>query len=375
MKIRFNYPYKTGKELEYVEDAMNTGRLAGGGLYTNKCQELLQKYLGAAEVLLTHSCTAALEMAAILFNIGPGDEIIMPSYTFVTTANAFVLRGGVPVFVDIRPDTLNIDETKIETAISDKTKAICVVHYAGVSCEMDTIMSIAKKYNLYVLEDAAQALGSEYNGRKLGSIGDLAAISFHETKNIQSGEGGALIINNKKYIERAEIIREKGTDRSKFFKGEVDKYSWVDIGSSYLPSELISAYLYAQLENIDYINSMRSKIWENYRKTVSSLNCDNLTTQVIPDNCSHNAHMFYLILDNHDEQVRFLRFFKKQNISAVFHYIPLHMSNAGRNYCIMPSSLAVTENIYDRIVRLPLWVGLGVDEMKYINAQILCFFE
>lgn len=372
MNIRFNYPYQTGKELKYVQDAMQMGRLAGGGPYTLNCHALLEGYLGVRQTLLTHSCTAALEMAAILFDISPGDEVIMPSYTFVSTANAFVLRGGVPVFVDIRPDTLNIDETKIESAITDKTIAICVVHYAGVGCEMDTIMDIADKHGLYVLEDAAQALGASYKGKKLGSIGDLSAISFHETKNIISGEGGALVINNDKFSDRAEIIWEKGTDRSRFFRGEVDKYTWVDVGSSFLPSDLVAAFLLAQLEEIDTINAKRKRLWDRYYQRLRPLIEDDLgSLPVIPDVCEHNAHMFYLLLDDHQHQAGLLEVMKEHGIGAVFHYIPLHITQAGKAYCRAAPEMDVTEDIYDRLVRLPLWPALEDTQIDAVCDDVL----
>lgn len=364
MTIRFNYPHKTGREIDYINEAMEIGRLAGGGGFTNRCQTLIAQYLGAEKILLTHSCTAALEMAAILFDIQAGDEVIMPSYTFVSTANAFVLRGGVPVFVDIREDTLNIDESKIEAAITPRTKAICVVHYAGVGCDMDAIMAIAKKHNLLVLEDAAQALGASYRGRKLGAIGDLAAISFHETKNIISGEGGALVINNPEFAERAEIIWEKGTDRSRFFRGEIDKYTWVDVGSSFLPSELVAAFLLAQLENIDSINAKRLAIWDRYAEALSPL--DRVTTANIPASCDHNAHMFYVLMDSAENQRSLLATLSEKNIGGVFHYIPLHTTVAGKKYCRVSANLAVTEDIYARIIRLPLWpdiTAIAVDEV------------
>jgi dTDP-4-amino-4,6-dideoxygalactose transaminase len=334
---------------------------------------LLRDYIGCQKALLTHSCTAALEMAAMLIDIKPGDEVIMPSYTFVSTANAFVLRGGVPVFVDIRPDTLNIDEEKIEAAITSKTKAICVVHYAGVACDMDKILSISEKHNLFLIEDAAQAIGSEYKNKKLGSFGHLSAVSFHETKNIQSGEGGALLINDKRYTDRAEILREKGTDRSRYFRNEVDKYTWVDIGSSYLPSELVAAYLYAQLEKIDYINSMRLDIWNQYQRVFNKNISDGVSIQSIPEDCMHNAHMFYILFNNHEQQSRFLDYCKNINIAAVFHYIPLHTSYASKKYCKTPFPLEVTEDVYNRIVRLPLWPGLDEKKINYIGDQLKRF--
>ncbi|MDP1722760.1 MAG: dTDP-4-amino-4,6-dideoxygalactose transaminase [Candidatus Gottesmanbacteria bacterium] len=376
MTIRFNFPHQVGTEIEFIRDALECGRLAGDGPYTKKCSELLETYLSAKNVLLTHSCTAALEMAAILADIQPGDEVIMPSYTFVSTANAFVLRGAIPVFVDIRPDTLNIDESLIEAAISPRTKAIVPVHYAGVACEMDTIMEIARQHGLLVIEDAAQALGSTYKNKKLGTIGDLAAFSFHETKNIVSGEGGALVVNNQRFFERAEIIREKGTNRSRFFRGEVDKYTWVDVGSSFLPSELVAAFLFAQLQHIDEINGRRMAIWKRYESALRSLEKDGFVTlPVVPCECAHNAHMFYLLARTHGEQVALLAALKAKGINAVFHYIPLHATDAGRKFSRTGSSMPVTEDLPGRLVRLPLYPALTEDEIAFICATIDEFFR
>ncbi|MFA6970110.1 MAG: dTDP-4-amino-4,6-dideoxygalactose transaminase [Gallionella sp.] len=374
MVIRFNFPHQVGTEIEYIQDALKCGRLAGDGPYTKKCSELLGAYLGVKNVLLTHSCTAALEMAAILSDIQPGDEVIMPSYTFVSTANAFVLRGALPVFVDIRPDTLNIDESLIEAAITSRTKAIVPVHYAGVACEMDTIMEIARKHGLLVIEDAAQALGSTYKNRKLGTIGDLATFSFHETKNIVSGEGGALVVNNPQFFERAEIIREKGTNRSRFFRGEVDKYTWVDVGSSYLPSELVAAFLFAQLQHIDEINGRRMAIWKRYESGMLSLKNDGLITfPVSPCECIHNAHMFYLLTRTHAEQVGLIAALKANGINAVFHYVPLHATDAGRKFSRTGSAMTVTEDLPDRLIRLPLYPALHEDKIAFICATIEMF--
>lgn len=376
MIIRFNFPHQVGTEIKCIQDALECGRLAGDGPYTKKCSELLGAYLDARNVLLTHSCTAALEMAAILANIESGDEVIMPSYTFVSTANAFVLRGAIPVFVDIRPDTLNIDESLINAAISPRTKAIVPVHYAGVACEMDAIVEIARQHGLLVIEDAAQALGSSYKNRKLGTIGDLAAFSFHETKNIVSGEGGALVINSQRFSERAEIIREKGTNRSRFFRGEVDKYTWVDVGSSYLPSELVAAFLFAQLQHIDEINGRRMAIWKQYGSTLQRLENDGFVTlPVIPNECVHNAHMFYLLTRTHSEQIALLAALKTKGINAVFHYIPLHASDAGRKFGRVGSPMQVTEDLPDRIVRLPLYPALTEDNIMFICATIEEFFR
>lgn len=372
--IHFNKPFLIENELNYIKEAIDKGILRGDGIYTKKCHELLEEKLGCKKALLTHSCTAALEMAAILLDIQAGDEIIMPSYTFVSTANAFVLRGGVPVFVDIRPDTLNIDENLIETAITDKTKAICVVHYAGVSCEMDKILDIAKKYNLYVVEDAAQALSSTYKSKQLGTIGDLACFSFHETKNVISGEGGALVINNEKFIERAEIIREKGTNRSKFFRGQVDKYTWVDIGSSFLPSDMIAAFLYSQLENMDKINEKRLWIWYKYDEFFKQY--DNIIRRpFIPDDCKHNAHMYYVLFKNLDIRTKFIDFMKQNQICTVFHYIPLHSSPAGMKYCKTIGKMDVTNNISDTLVRLPMFYELDDNMLSDIFDKINKFLE
>ena len=375
--IRFNFPHLTGDELAFLSDAIAQGRLAGDGIYTKKCSEYLENYFSSSSrVLLTHSCTAALEMAALLAEIQPGDEVIMPSYTFVSTANAFVLRGGVPVFVDIRSDTLNIDESLIEAAITPRTKAIVPVHYAGVACEMDAIMEIARRHDLLVIEDAAQALGSSYRGRKLGTIGDLAAFSFHETKNVISGEGGALVINNHRFHERAEIIREKGTNRSRFFRGQVDKYTWVDVGSSYLPSELIAAFLFAQLQHIDEINSLRMKIWIRYAEFLSSFEKHGLISlPTIPHHCSHNAHMFYLVTRTHEVQRELLQALKGDGVSAVFHYVPLHSSDAGKRFGLVGSSMAVTDDLSNRLVRLPIYPDLTDAMLDQINLSILRFAD
>jgi len=373
--IPFNKPYMTGKELWYISQAHNRGWLAGDGYFTKLCHAWLEEKTGAKKVLLTHSCTAALEMAAILADIKPGDEVIMPSYTFVSTANAFVLRGGVPVFVDIRPDTLNIDESKIEEAITEKTKAIVPVHYAGVGCEMDTIMKIAEKHGLLVIEDAAQGLMASYKGKPLGSIGHLGAISFHETKNIISGEGGALLINDERFIERAEIIREKGTNRSKFFRGEVDKYTWVDIGSSYLPSELVAAFLWAQMEEAESITARRLEIWWNYHKALEKLeDMGYVRRPFVPDCCQHNAHMYYILMPDLKTRTLFIDFMKHNNIQCVFHYVPLHSSPAGCKFGRVHGSMENTSMVADTLVRLPLWVGLG-DLQNYIIDTIVGFFH
>jgi dTDP-4-amino-4,6-dideoxygalactose transaminase len=367
--IPFNKPYLTGKELHYISEAHAHGQLAGDGYFTKKCNAWLEEKTGCHKALLTHSCTAALEMAAILADIQPGDEVIMPSYTFVSTANAFVLRGGVPVFLDIREDTLNIDERLIEAAITPRTKAIVPVHYAGVACEMDTIMAIAKKYNLLVVEDAAQGVMATYKGRPLGSIGDLGCYSFHETKNIISGEGGALLINNPIFAERAEIIREKGTNRSKFFRGQLDKYSWVDIGSSYLPGELIAAFLWPQMEASEMITTRRRNMWDVYHRALGSLeDSKRVRRPIIPPECANNAHMYYLLLQDLEDRFAFIEFMKHEGVNCVFHYVPLHLSEHGRRYSSNTSALFKTSGLADRLVRLPLWVGLEPIQAKVLAA-------
>jgi dTDP-4-amino-4,6-dideoxygalactose transaminase len=359
MKIPFNKPHMTGKEIAYIRDAHANFILAGDGPFTKRCHEWLEQKTGTFKALLTHSCTAALEMAAILADLQQGDEVIMPSYTFVSTANAFVLRGVVPVFVDIRPDTLNIDETLIESAITPKTRAIVPVHYAGMACEMDTIMDIARRHNLLVIEDAAQGVMSTYKGRPLGSIGDMGCYSFHETKNVISGEGGALMVNNPKFAERAEIVREKGTNRSLFFRGQVDKYTWVEQGSSYLPGEVIAAFLFAQLEAAEEITSQRMVIWNKYHDAFVALEAEGLLRRpVVPENCEHNAHMYYLLLPDLDKRTAFINKLKELDIHTVFHYIPLHSAPAGLKFSRFHGDMQYTDNLSERLVRLPLWVGL-----------------
>ncbi|MGC8736952.1 MAG: dTDP-4-amino-4,6-dideoxygalactose transaminase [Dissulfurimicrobium sp.] len=373
--IPFNRPYMTGKELWYISQAHNRGWLAGDGYFTKRCHAWLEEKTGAKKALLTHSCTAALEMAAILADIQPGDEVIMPSYTFVSTANAFVLRGGVPVFVDIRPDTLNLDESKIEAAITSRTRAIVPVHYAGVGCEMDVIMSIAKKYNLIVIEDAAQGVMAAYKGRPLGSIGHMGALSFHETKNIISGEGGALLVNDERFIERAEVIREKGTNRSKFFRGEVDKYTWVDIGSSYLPSELIAAFLWAQMEEAESITARRLAIWQTYHEAFKALEeMGHIRRPFIPLHCKHNAHMYYLLMPDIETRTAFINYMKQHEIHCVFHYVPLHTAPAGCRFGRFHGSMENTLKAADCLVRLPLWVGLE-EQQGYVIERVLDFFK
>lgn len=368
MKIPFNKPYMTGKELWNIAQAHANGHLSGDGMFTKLCSQWLEASTGSARALLTHSCTGALEMAAILADIQPGDEVIMPSYTFVSTANAFVLRGAVPVFVDVRADTMNIDESRIETAITARTKAIVPVHYAGVGCEMDTIMDIARRHNLLVIEDAAQGLMGSYKGRPLGSIGHMAAFSFHETKNIISGEGGALMINDHRFIERAEIIREKGTNRSQFFRGQVDKYTWADFGSSYLPGELISSFLWAQMEEASSITTRRLNIWDTYHRFLAHAETrGKLTRPIVPAACSHNAHMYYVLLSSLEQRSNFIVNLRERGIGSVFHYVPLHSSPFGLKVARAHGDMSNTEALSDRLVRLPMWVGLEEHQAEVIQ--------
>ena len=374
--VPFNCPALVENELIYIKDAVtNKKMLRGDGFYTKQCHAYLEKFLACKKALLTCSCTSALEMAALLLDLKPGDEVIMPSFTFVSTANAFVLTGrAVPVFVDIRPDTKNINEDLIEAAITEKTRAICVVHYAGVACEMHKILQIARKYNLKVIEDAAQAYGSFYHSAPLGTIADLGCFSFHETKNIVSGEGGALIINDEQFIERAEIIREKGTNRQKFFRGQVDKYTWVDIGSSYLPSDIIAAYLYSQMENTEKINQKRMAIWHRYDDFLKKY--DHIIERpIIPSECQHNAHMYYIVFRDADMRTRFMSFMKDRSIATSFHYIPLHSSPAGVKFGRTGSKMDVTDRVSDTLVRLPLFYDLDEKLLNFILHTIDDFFD
>lgn len=364
--IRFNRPFMTGTELSSIAQAHQNGHLSGDGPFTRECHTWLRDRTQAKTALLTHSCTAALEMAALLLRLEPGDEVIMPSFTFVSTASAFALRGAVPVFVDVRADTLNIDEALIEQAITARTKAICVVHYAGVSCEMDEIMAIAQRYGLRIVEDAAQGIMSSYRGRPLGTIGDLGAFSFHETKNIISGEGGALLCRDEEFGEAAEIIREKGTNRSRFFRGQVDKYTWVDVGSSYLPGEITAAFLSAQMQQAEEITQRRLAIWEKYHAwALRHEQAGRLRRPVIPAHCSHNAHMYYMLMPSLEHRTRFIDALKTRQVQAVFHYIPLHSSPAGQSCGRAHGELTVTNDVSDRLVRMPLWLGLEA-EMDYV---------
>ena len=367
--IPFNKPCMTGRELEYISRAHANGHLSGDGEFTRHCHAWLERHTGATKALLTHSCTAALEMAALLLDLEPGDEIIMPSFTFVSTANAFVLRGAVPVFVDIRADTLNLDERLVEAAITPRTRAICVVHYAGVACDMDPILDIARKHGLKVVEDAAQGIFSRYKGRPLGAIGDMGCLSFHETKNIISGEGGALLLRDAGLGERAEIIREKGTNRSNFLRGQVDKYTWVDVGSSFLPSELVAAFLAAQMDEADSINAMRMDLWNNYHRwALAHEKAGRIRRPIIPADCEHNAHMYYLLLPDIEARTRFISSLRENGIGAVFHYIPLHSAPAGIRFGRAHGQLAGTDDTSARLVRLPLWAGLGHDQERVLAA-------
>ncbi len=349
----------TGKEFEYITEANHGHMLAGDGPFTKKCNQWLQQATATERALLTHSCTAALEMSALLLDIAPGDEVIMPSFTFVSTANAFVLRGAVPVFVDIREDTLNLDEKLVEAAITRRTRAIVPVHYAGVACEMDTLLAIAKRHGLKVVEDAAQGVMAQYKGRALGSLGDLGALSFHETKNVISGEGGALLVNDPGLIHRAEIIREKGTDRTRFLRGEVDKYTWQEVGSSFLPGDLVAAFLWAQLQEAQAITDRRLALWSRYHAALEGLEQQGLLRRpIVPQDCLHNAHMYYVLLASHVDRQHVLQELKRNGVGAVFHYVPLHSAPAGLRYGRVHGELPLTNQQSARLVRLPLWVGL-----------------
>lgn len=369
--IPFNKPYMTGKELAYIAEAHANHMLAGDGPFTKRCQAWLEDNTGSRKALLTHSCTAALEMAAILADVQPGDEIIMPSYTFVSTANAFVRLGAVPVFVDIRADTLNIDENLIEAAITKRTRAIVPVHYAGVACEMDRIMTIAARHDLLVIEDAAQGIMSRYRGQPLGSIGHLGALSFHETKNIMCGEGGALLINDVRFAERAEIIREKGTNRSQFLRGQVDKYTWVDVGSSYLPGELVAAFLWAQMEQAEQITRRRLHAWSVYREALTLLEtAGSLRLPLVPEACEHNAHMFYVVFPDLATRSRAITHLKKADIYAVFHYVPLHDSPVGRTLGRVVGAMTQTCLAADGLLRLPLWLGVEAHQQTVVDRLL-----
>lgn len=374
--IHFNVPPVVGNEMQYIQEAINNHKICGDGAFTKKCNEKLEEMTGVAKVLLTTSCTHATEMAALLAEIQEGDEVIMPSYTFVSTADAFVLRGAKAVFVDIRPDTMNLDETLVEAAITDHTKAIVPVHYAGVGCEMDTIMEIAKKHHLAVIEDAAQGVMASYRGKPLGSIGDYGCFSFHETKNLSMGEGGAILINDPDKIEDAEIIREKGTNRSKFFRGQIDKYTWVNYGSSYLPSDMNAAYLWGQLLEADTIYQDRMAIWNHYNTSLQSLAEEGrIELPFIPDYCVHNAHMFYIKTKDLEERTRLIQHLKQNDILAVFHYIPLHNAPAGQKYGRFAGEDHYTTKESERILRLPLYYGLQEDQVEYICEKVKEFYR
>lgn len=373
--IRFNVPPFTGKEMDYIRQAVENQKICGDGEFTRKCSEWIEERTGTRKCLLTTSCTHATELAALLARIQPGDEVIMPSYTFVSTADAFVLRGAVPVFVDIRPDTMNIDETLIEAAVTEKTKAVVPVHYAGVGCEMDTIMDIAARHHLYVIEDAAQGIMASYKGKPLGAIGDFGCFSFHETKNYSMGEGGALLIQHEKDIEDAEIFREKGTDRSKYYRGQVDKYRWQNYGSSYLPSELNAAYLYAQLEMADAINEERLNLWNQYWRELEPLaGAGRIELPFIPDYCVQNGHMFYIKNADLEERAALIDFLKENDILAVFHYIPLHSAPAGLKYGRFHGEDRYTTRESERLLRLPMYYGLKEDQVSFIAGKVKEFY-
>lgn len=374
--IPFNIPPFTGKEMDYIRQAVENQKICGDGPYTKKCSEWIEQKTGTAKCLLTTSCTHATELAALLADVNEGDEVIMPAYTFVSTADAFVLRGAKPVFVDIRPDTMNIDETLIEDAITPRTKAIVPVHYAGVACEMDTIMDIARRHHLLVIEDAAQGIMSTYKGQALGAIGDFGCFSFHETKNYSMGEGGALLIKDPQYVEEAEIIREKGTNRSKFFRGQIDKYTWVNYGSSYLPSDMNAAYLWAQLELADQINEKRLSLWNHYWELLTPLKEQGyIELPTVPEGCVHNAHMFYIKAKDLEERTRLIDFLKKNEIWSVFHYIPLHTAPAGMKFGEFHGEDRYTTKESERLCRLPMYYSLELDQVEYIVSKVKEFYQ
>ena len=374
--INFNVPPYVDTAMKYIKECVENQKICGDGSYTKKCNEWIEEKTGTTKCLLTTSCTHATELAALLADIQPGDEVIMPAYTFVSTADAFVLRGAVPVFVDIRPDTMNLDEKLIEDAITEKTKAIVPVHYAGVACEMDTIMEIARRHNLVVIEDAAQGIMSTYKGRALGTIGDFGCFSFHETKNYSMGEGGALLIRDEKDVESAEIIREKGTNRSKFFRGQIDKYTWVDVGSSYLPSDMNAAYLYSQLEIAEEINDARLACWNRYKENLTGLAQEGkIELPTIPEGCVHNAHMFYLKTKDLEERTAFIEYLKENEIYSVFHYIPLHTAPAGLKFGRFHGEDKYTTRESERLVRLPMYYGLSLELVDYICEVVKRFYQ
>lgn len=374
MQIPFNKPFMTGKENWYITQGFNNGQFSGDGMYTRQCHRELEQTLGVHRALLTTSCTHALEMAALLLEIQPGDEVIVPSFTFVSTINAFVLRGAKPVFADIRPDTLNLDESLLPGLVTPRTRAVVPVHYAGVGCEMDAIMEFARQHGVTVVEDNAHGLFGKYRGRYLGTFGDLATQSFHETKNFHCGEGGALLVNNPCYAERAEILREKGTNRSRFFRGQVDKYTWVDVGSSYLPSDILAAFLYAQLEVREMIQERRRRIWDTYAHELGGwAAAHGIRLPVIPDHCQQAYHMFYLLLPDLEARQRLISNLKAQGILSVFHYLPLHLSEMGRRLGGVEGACPVTEAVSDRLLRLPFYTGLGIDDQQRVIEAVLAF--
>ncbi len=375
MKINFNVPPCGKNAFEYIAECVKNQKICGDGKFTFKCNEWIEEKTGTKKCLLTTSCTHATELAALLADIRPGDEVIMPSFTFVSTADAFVLRGAVPVFVDIRPDTMNIDETKIEAAITDKTKAIVPVHYAGVACEMDTIMDIAKRHNLFVIEDAAQGVMSTYKGKALGTFGEFGCFSFHETKNYSMGEGGALLIRDEEYIEQAEIIREKGTNRSKYYRGQIDKYTWMDFGSSYLPSDMNAAYLYAQLEMAEEMNDKRLSLWNRYYENLKPLaDAGKISLPVVPEGCVHNGHMFYIKTRDINERTEFIAYMKENGLHTVFHYVPLHSAPAGLKFGRFHGEDEYTTKESDRLVRLPMYFDLSLEQVDEISNKVKEFY-
>lgn len=373
--IPFNRPYVTGAELGYIQEAIDNGHLSGNGPFARRCTEMLEEDLGAPGVLLTHSCTGALEMSALLADLEPGDEVIMPSYTFSSTATAFALRRAVPVFVDVRPDTLNLDERLVEAAITDRTRVICAVHYAGVGCELDALADIARRHSLLLVEDAAQGFGATYKDRPLGTVGQIGAFSFHETKNISSGEGGALIVNDPALLKRAEILHEKGTDRRAFFRGQVDKYRWVDVGSSFVVSELAAAFLWAQLERSEWINGQRMALWSRYHEALADLeSAERLRRPIAPGNVRHNAHLYYLLMPSEAGRDELIDHLRVRGIQAVFHYVPLHSAPAGLKLGRAHGDLAVSDSVSARLLRLPLWVGMRDDDVERVIAGVRSFF-
>ena len=373
--IPFNRPYVTGAEFEYMREAIENAHLAGNGAFSRRCREWLEEAIGSRRVLLTHSCTGALEMAVMLAELGPGDEVIMPSFTFVSTANAVVLRGATPVFVEIDPTTLGLAAHEVEAAVTERTAAVLPVHYAGVACDIEGIVRLAARYGITVIEDAAHGIGASVDGQALGGIGELGALSFHETKNVSCGEGGALLVNDERFVERAEIVHEKGTDRQRFFRGQVDRYSWVDLGSSYVLSDLAAAYLWAQLERIDQITALRMSIWHRYHEAFAELEADGLARRPgVPDGRSHNAHMYYVLVRDLATRTRMIDFLARRGVNAVFHFVPLHSSSAGRRYGRTNEELPVTTSVSERLLRLPLWAGMTDHEVDRVIAGVREFF-